>query len=422
MAKRNVPWMKLDNAAKIFPSTGTRRDHKVFRFVCELQEDVRRQPLQQAAEETLQGFPNFKSVMRRGLFWYYLEESNISPVVLEENQPLCAPLYQKNQPGLLFRVTYYGRRINLEVYHVLADGTGAMWFLEELVCRYLMLCHPQLQGAWNGPPKEEETVFRRREDSYSANYGKTREKGGLPRFAYRVSGKRLPEHRVRVIGGVLPVHQVKALAKQRGVTITVLLTAMLLLAIYREMPEKKRKRPVVITVPVNLRNYFPSESSRNFFSLIQIRYDFSSQSTDFLEIADAVSLQFTQQLTKEKLGKHINGLIAMEKNPFVRVVPLGIKNCLMGLAGLAAGLGETAALSNVGQVKLPDVFAPYIRLFDVFTATDKLQICMCSFQDAMMITFSDGFRDTGVQRQFFRMLSEEGVDVEIVTDHWEELL
>ena len=28
---------------------------------------------------------------------------------------------------------------------------------------------------------------------------------------------------------------------------------------------------------------------------------------------------------------------------------------------------ETAAVSNVGQIKLPEVYAPYIRLFDVFT-------------------------------------------------------
>ena len=68
MAKNNAPWMKLDNAAKIFPSTGTKRDHKVFRFVCELREEVRPRLLQQAAEETLESFPNFKSVMRRGLF------------------------------------------------------------------------------------------------------------------------------------------------------------------------------------------------------------------------------------------------------------------------------------------------------------------------------------------------------------------
>lgn len=85
-------------------------------------------------------------------------------------------------------------------------------------------------------------------------------------------------------------------------------------------------------------------------------------------------------------------------------------------------MGETAGLSNVGQVKMPEPFRPYIRLFDVFTATDKLQICMCSFEDAMMVTFSDPFRDPAVQRRFFRMLSSEGIEIEIITDHWEETL
>ena len=71
---------------------------------------------------------------------------------------------------------------------------------------------------------------------------------------------------------------------------------------------------------------------------------------------------------------------------------------------------------------MPEPFCPYIRLFDVFTATDKLQICMCSFEDAMMVTFSDPFREPGVQRRFFRMLSSEGIEIEIITDHWEETL
>lgn len=421
MDKNNAPWMKLDNAAKIFPSTGTKRDHKVFRFVCELREVVQPQLLQQAAEETLESFPNFKSVMRRGLFWYYLEESDLLPVIEEEQEPLCAALYEKNRPGLLFRVTYFGPRINLEVYHVLADGTGAMWFLEEMVCRYLSLSYPQLQDQWR---KDECTppIFRRQEDSYSAHYGKTREKGNRVERAFRFSGRKLPEHRVRAIGGLMSVGQVKALAKKQQATITVMLTAMLLLAIYQEMPVSHRKRPVVISVPVNLRNYFPSDSSRNFFTLIQIRYDFSQNSPEFSQIAASVSQQFQQQLTKEKLGKHINSLIAMEKNPIAGAVPLGLKNLFMRLGGFFASMGETAGLSNVGQVKMPEPFRPYIRLFDVFTATDKLQICMCSFEDAMMVTFSDPFRDPAVQRRFFRMLSSEGIEIEIITDHWEETL
>ena len=65
-------WSRLDNAAKIFPPTSNARDTKVFRFACELREQVQEAPLQRALEETLALFPIFRSVIRHGLFWLSL--------------------------------------------------------------------------------------------------------------------------------------------------------------------------------------------------------------------------------------------------------------------------------------------------------------------------------------------------------------
>ena len=172
MKQRPLRWMRLDNAAKIYPANRRRKWSNVFRLSATLQEPIDPIVLQSALDVTIHRFPSIAGRLRRGMFWYYLEESDFLPIIEEEQEPLCAALYEKNRPGLLFRVTYFGPRINLEVYHVLADGTGAMWFLEEMVCRYLSLSHPQLRDKWR---KEEcaPPIFRRQEDSYSAHYGKT---------------------------------------------------------------------------------------------------------------------------------------------------------------------------------------------------------------------------------------------------------
>lgn len=53
----DAKWSRLENAAKIFPSTTSREDTKVFRFTCELTEMVQEAPLQAALEETLEFFP-----------------------------------------------------------------------------------------------------------------------------------------------------------------------------------------------------------------------------------------------------------------------------------------------------------------------------------------------------------------------------
>ena len=130
----DAKWSRLENAAKIFPST----TRKVFSFTCELTEMVQEAPLQAALEETLEFFPFYRYSLRRGLFWYFYEESREKPVVRQEHLPPCSKLYHPDRHGLLFSVTYYRCRINLEVYHSLTDGTGALAFLRMLTIHYII--------------------------------------------------------------------------------------------------------------------------------------------------------------------------------------------------------------------------------------------------------------------------------------------
>ena len=136
-------WRKLDNAALAFPLVTGKDDTRVFRFYCELREAVDEEILQKALEETMEKYPLFQAVLRKGLFWFYLEHRDIRPVVKKEKKPPCSRLYIPDKQSLLFEVSYHENRINFEVYHALTDGTGAMYFLEELVQNYLILAHPE---------------------------------------------------------------------------------------------------------------------------------------------------------------------------------------------------------------------------------------------------------------------------------------
>lgn len=48
MSRQSLKWSRLDNAAKIFPSTSSKQDPKVFRFACELCEPVDPEVLRRA--------------------------------------------------------------------------------------------------------------------------------------------------------------------------------------------------------------------------------------------------------------------------------------------------------------------------------------------------------------------------------------
>ena len=160
-------WRKLDNAAKLFPATSNKKDTRVFRFYCIMKEDVKEEILQQAVEKALEKYPLFLSVMRKGLFWHYLEKSNLKPVVTEEFKEPCSNLYVRDKKSLLFEVTYYKRRINFEVFHVLTDGTGATCFLKEIVKHYIVLAYGEADIPLD---KEHITIQDQESDSFRKYY------------------------------------------------------------------------------------------------------------------------------------------------------------------------------------------------------------------------------------------------------------
>ena len=265
MKKGEFRWGCLDNAAKIFPSTTFRQDTKVFRFACELYEPVELAFLQRALEQTVELFPFYRCTLHRGVFWYFFCESDQPIIASVEKMPPCSALYHPDRHDLLFSVTYYGCRINLEVYHAIADGTGALAFLKMLVYYYLIAKHPKLQEL-SIDMNYDTSLFERMDDNFSRYYsGKQKYPKQHTSCAYHLSGRKCPEGRDSIIEGVLSVQQVLAKAHEAQTTMSIFLCSVLFQAIFQQMPVHARRKPVTLVVPVNLRNYFPSKSDRNFF-------------------------------------------------------------------------------------------------------------------------------------------------------------
>ena len=74
-------WLKLDNAAKIFPSVTNAKRHNLFRLSFELTEEIDPVVLQEALDVTIKRFAYFNVKLKRGIFWYYLEENKVKPLV-----------------------------------------------------------------------------------------------------------------------------------------------------------------------------------------------------------------------------------------------------------------------------------------------------------------------------------------------------
>ncbi len=410
-------WNRLDNAAKIFPASTNKRDTKVFRFACELIEDVDSFILQKALDETVIRFPNFCSVMKKGAFWYYLEESSIKPKVCEEYRRPCGSIYDRDVKKLLFEVTYFKKRINLEVYHTLTDGTGALQFLKTLVVNYIVLKYDKKFKGKSFDIDYDASKFQRGADSFEKYYDKSLGKVGKLKRAYKLKGEKLDCNSLKIIEGVIPLDKAINKAHEYNCSLTALIGGIMVKAIYDEMNFRDRKKSINLDVPVNLRKYFESVSSRNFFAVMNFKYKGMSELNEFINYTN---LELKKELTIENLRKRMNSLIAMEKNIGIKFVPLFIKNIVLNLSVKIAELGETTSLSNVGAINMPKEVEKYIKMFDMMVSTSGLQACMCSYKNNLVLTFSSVFKSTEIQKRVFRTLAELGIDVVVEANEIDE--
>lgn len=418
--QKRAYWRSLDNAAKLFSAASSPKDTRVFRFYCELKEEVKEEILQEALNQTIQKYPVFLSVMRKGLFWHYLEKSELRPVVREEYKEPCSSLYVRDKKTLLFEVTYYKKRINFEVFHALTDGTGATEFLRELVKNYLYLIHEE-----DLEPVELSnqylTVKDQEDDSFSRYYDPDfprKKKKKIRAVQIKKGGKGYEE--LQINEASMSVKELLGIAREKKVSMSVLLTAAFICAIHEEMSRMQEKKPVILMVPVNLRKIFPSDSMLNFFGYIEPGYQFGGGKDSFEDVLEAVKLYFQENLSKEHMAGRMNELIAIEKHKILKWAPLELKNRCIRAGAKMAEQEVTAVLSNMSVVKMPEDYAQYIEKFGVYTSTNRTELCICSFQDTLSLGFTSRYDSTNIQRNFYRILKELGASAKVAEPDFPE--
>lgn len=418
--QKRAYWRSLDNAAKLFSAASSPKDTRVFRFYCELKEEVKEEILQEALNQTIQKYPVFLSVMRKGLFWHYLEKSELRPVVREEYKEPCSSLYVRDKKTLLFEVTYYKKRINFEVFHALTDGTGATEFLRELVKNYLYLIHEEDLEAVE-LSDEYLTVKDQEDDSFSRYYDPDfprKKKKKIKAVQIKKGGKGYEE--LQINEASMSVKELLGIAREKKVSMSVLLTAAFICAIHEEMSRMQEKKPVILMVPVNLRKIFPSDSMLNFFGYIEPGYQFGEGKDSFEDVLETVKLYFQENLSKEHMAGRMNELIAIEKHKILKWAPLELKNRCIRAGAKMAEQEVTAVLSNMSVVKMPEDYAEYIEKFGVYTSTNRTELCICSFQDTLSLSFTSRYDSTNIQRNFYRILKEQGASVKVAEPDFPE--
>lgn len=416
---RPMRWDKLDNTAIIFPVIAGEGMTSTYRISVELSEEIQPELLQKALDIVLPKFNVFNVRIRMGVFWYYFEENNKpAPRVKEETLFPCRYIQPNKNNSYLFSVSYYKTRINLEVFHVLTDGMGGMVFIRELTYQYLRLAHPELKEVVGDDLCASTSLSL--EESFEKNYKKGKRRSFTTERAYLIKLKKLTKGEFGVMHGLINIPELKEVTKKYGVSINEYLVATFAWATYvRCLHKAPSKKPIRIAVPVNLRPFFNSNTTKNFFTMVSAEFYPKEEEYTFEEVLEIIQKSLKSQIQKDNLEEIFSSSVSNQKNKFLRMIPLVVKNMVMRLVFNQTALAHTTTITNVGFVKVEPVYEPYIKMFRSFIAISKgqsLKGTINSYQDTLVFTFSSLFSDTSVQREFFRKIASDGVTVQIETN------
>lgn len=422
MSQQNkLRWMRLDNAAKIYPAARRPNWSNVYRISATLSEDVDKTVLQSALDVTARRFPSIATRLRRGVFWYYLQELEHAPAIQEESSYPLTPMSRDDIRRCAFRVIVYKKRIAVEFFHSLTDGTGGLIFVKTLVAEYLQqrygLRIPPEHGVLGRleEPSEEEL-----EDSFQKYSGST-VASRKENSAWRLSGTPEPGGFLHQTCFTLPVQPVLEKAHEYGVSMTVFLGAVTMAALQSIQEEKvrniRRRKHIRVLLPVNLRSLFPSRTLRNFALYVTPEIDPRLGHYDFQEICNAIRHRMGLEITPKVMSTKIAANVESERLLVVKLLPLFLKNIIMRAIFDSVGeLKSCLCMSNLGAIQLPEAMLPYVERFDFILGPQATRPHNCgivSFGDTLYINFIRNIREPELEAHFFRVLRDMGLPVEV---------
>ncbi len=415
---RESDWLRLDNAAKIYPSSFTPGSPAVFRLSVELATPVRIAALAEALRVVLRRCPYFQVYLRRGVFWYYLLRHEGVPAIEPMGDLPVSMIALRRRDTHLLRVQARGRGVAVDFSHVLTDGGGGLRFLGTLVTEYLSQCGVRVGDRAPFLDPAEEPAAGEFEDAHNRFF-----RGRLPKPprlapAWQLAGGRRPAPGYRILTGRMPLASVLELAREQGASLTEYLVALYMHALSETRRRSGGRRTVIrLEVPVNMRQFHPSETMRNFSLFVSPEIDLAVGEYSLEEIVARVHHSMRMEVDEKQLARQIARNVGAERNPLIRAVPLPLKDMMLSVANRR--LGErvySGVLSNLGRVTVPEAIDSHIASFGFALGPNssiKKNCAVLSFRGELRVAFGSVVEDREVERRFFTTLAGKGVGVTV---------
>ncbi len=420
-------WYPLDNAAKIYPPVSNSRRGGMFSLSARLDHEIEPNILEESVNILLERFPMFKVKLKRGVFWYYLEENNKQFKVEPEEAYFMRFIGDVKSNDYLFRVMYRENKIIVCFFHCLCDGTGGLNFFKSLLAEYLTLKGFDIRTENMVISENSPYTMGEVEDTFLREFHRPKIKSKKEVNAFKADGTPFESDGCGIITGKVNINQIKALAKKYDATISEYISALYMYCIYKECIKNKKvkNKNVTILVPINMRKVYPSETMRNFALFARLTHNWEKE-MGFDECVSLCKTQLHEGMEKDKLDAIIYSNVKAEKNVVLKIMPLFVKDIAMRIAYNHVGDNlHTANMSNLGLVNLPESMSRHIEdiVFNLGTSfSTKIHVAVVGYKDNLYITFSRAFVENKIEREFFRTLSSQDVAVTLMSNFWEEKL
>lgn len=321
---------ELDWLGQYYAGAYTEFHNGSFSMTVNLKESLSLEKLQKANAKLRELHPYLSGRVKPTFFGYEYElTEKLLPLILTTDD---SDIRNEQQ---VFRVKYGEKHFTVEVTHTLCDGRTLASLTTHLLELYLGIEQPAPS------PTNLENAYERFATKTQKEIPKKKVTAYRPPLSMERVGKKTFN---------LSASQLKEAANSNGATLSEYLLALIFQSIEAERQTFKNENPVIISVPVDCRSFFPSKTMRNFVDAISITMP---ESKNLSDMAKALRRDFS------KLGEDFVGAsFSATQQTFnsVRYVPRFIKDMVMRLIKANKTVETTATFSNVGKISLkPEV-------------------------------------------------------------------
>ena len=406
----NRQYFSLDNAAIVYPMGMRYGQMPMFRLSIELKEDVEPSLLQLALDFTIKRFPLLAAIIKNGFFWHYLETTNNIHLVEKERDIPCKPISIIGRSRNSFRVLYYKKRISVEFFHALTDGSGGLSFIKTLVAEYLRLKGNKIANEKgvldiNGEIDEREFIneFSRAEGDFDLSTFTDKK-------SLQLDGKLTRLNINKIIHYVMDTDELRNVSRRYDATITAYLTAIMFLAAKRCISAKQGL--FNIQIPINMRKFNNSITLRNYSMYFNATMDIAK-----IEDKEALIKKMSRQIKEKGTEEEMIHMMMTTRKVIstLSFVPLFVKIPIMQMAyGYLANSIIGSTFSNLGKIELPEEMAEQIDKMYFLIAPgrpNRSTSTLVSVNNKSVFSIIMNDQDLTYLEEIYSLLKEDGLNI-----------